>query len=151
MELTVLLTAQPLSRPPAIRRSRRSEWLYTTDIPMLLSTKEMEELQTGLIRSKWEYEKNCDWILLRKEATEPPKDWYDGGFGPEAACCLSLLGRHPSSPEYNAGAAQRMLIKAGEEGEKAYESACALIHSLWAEKLRKNERLPAVSRKYFGA
>ena len=83
-------------------------------------------------------------------AGEPPEDWYEGNFGPEAACCLSLLERHAGTACGAPEAVQRTLIKAGEEGGKAYETACAELHREWAERLRRGEPLPAVSRRYFG-
>ena len=75
--------------------------------------------------------------------------WYEGPFGPEADCCLSLLVRHPASAGEPSDKAQRMLIKAGEEGEKAYEGACAALHREWAERLRKGDSMPDISQRYF--
>ena len=49
----------------------------------------------------------------------------------------------------DAAAAQRALIKAGEEGGKAYENACQKLHREWAERLRRKEPLPALSLRYF--
>ena len=149
-ELTALLNKRPLHRTPAIRRSGQDEWLYATDIPALLSAEETASLREELDAAGWENTQDRGWILLRKEAAEPPEGWYEGTFGPEAACCASLLDRHPGSPESNARAAERLLIKAGEEGPGAYEKACRTLHRQWAERLRRGEPLPSVSRRYFG-
>ena len=149
-ELSEKLTAVPTDRPPAVRRSRRDEWLYATDIKLLLSGKAMESLLNELAAEGWEWTEEQGWLLLRKPAEEPPDGWYDGAFGPEAACCASLLDRHPGRPGSAAERAQRALIKAGEEGEKAYEAACACLHREWAERLRCGEPLPALSSRYFG-
>ena len=149
-ELNILLAELKTKRPPALRRSRQEEWLYNTDLPGLCKEEELKRGLRILEEAGWETSTDREWLHVRKAAEEPPDGWYNGDFGPEAACCLSLLDRHKTNGE-NGEAVQRMLIKAGEEGGKAYESACALLHSLWAEKLRKKDRLPAVSRKYFGA
>ena len=147
-ELSEKLTAVPTDRPPAVRRSRRDEWLYATDIKLLLSGKAMESLLNELAAEGWEWTEEQGWLLLRKPAEEPPDGWYDGAFGPEAACCASLLDRHPSKGS-EAETAQRMLIKAGEEGDNAYEAACRQLHQEWAEQLRRGDPLPVLSRKYF--
>jgi hypothetical protein len=147
-ELTRLLSERPLSRMPSVRRSRSEEWLYASDFPGLCTAEEQEKIADRLREYGWETAVTEGWALLRKPAEEPPEGWYSDGFGPEAACCLSLLDRHAERGN-SAEAAQRMLIKAGEEGGKAYETACAALHREWAERLRKREPLPAVSRRYF--
>ena len=148
-ELSALFSRTQPDRTPAVRRSSRDEWLYATDILMLISAAEQERLPAELSRAGWEYTQENSWILLRKDAPEPPEGWYTGGFGPEAACCASLLDRHPDGRVSDAGAAQRSLIKAGEEGGKAYEAACRTLHREWAERLRRKEPLPSLSRGYF--
>lgn len=149
-ELEALLTVPEGSRTPAIRRSLREEWLYATDLPVLYGGKVPDRIQAELKNAVWEYATDGDWLQLRKPVKEPPEDWYGGVFGPEAACCLSLLRRHPASGEINTDAVERMLIKAGEEGEQAYEEACKAIHREWAASLRKGNSLPPVSSRYFG-
>ena len=148
-ELTSLLEAPEGSRRPAIRRSLMTEWIYATDLPALYNGTVPDNLTDGLEAAGWESEMKDGWLQLRKPAPDPPKGWYDGPFGPEAACCLSLLGRH-SSCAGNPEPTQRILIKAGEEGAAAYEEACAALHREWAERLRRREPIPAVSRRYFG-
>lgn len=148
-ELNNLLRKIQTDRPPAVRRSRREEWLYTTDLPMLCNEDQLKMGISLLIKAGWETEPDDGWLHARKPADEPPEGWYSGRFGPEARCCLSLLDRHDRQDE-GKKAVQTMLIKAGEEGDNAYEAACAFLHTLWAEKLRKQEKLPAVSRSYFG-
>ncbi len=148
-ELAALLNSRPTGRTPALRRSRKDEWLYATDAAALFLPEEREKLLAELSRASWESMEEDGWILLRKIAAEPPEGWYEDDFGPEAACCASLLVRHPGGPEDGADAVQRILIKAGEEGGKAYETACRALHADWAERLRRGEPLPAVSRRYF--
>lgn len=149
-ELSALLRAPEGSRAPALRRSLRADWLYAADLPVLYGGNLPEELLSRLKDAGWEAEPDGGWLQLRKPAPEPPEGWYGGSFGPEAACCLSLLERQrpcDGDPE----PAQRMLIKAGEEGPEAYETACASLHRDWAECLRRGETLPDLSRRYFGA
>ena len=89
------------------------------------------------------------WIQMRKASHEPPANWHEGPFGPEAACCRSLLERHPEGSCSDVEKVQCILIKAAEEGEKAFESACSELHHSWAECLRKGKPLPAVHPAYF--
>ena len=149
-ELTALITVRSMMRQPAIRRSSREEWLYATDVILLLSREERDLLQRELTADGWEYTEEHGWMLLRKTAEEPPENWYNGSFGSEAGSCASLLDRHKDKTGQHAETVQRILIKAGEEGDRAYESACRALHREWAERLRRGEQLPAVSRKYFG-
>ena len=148
-ELAALLTAPAGSRQPVIRRSLQDAWIYATDLPALYDGPIPDTLLESLADAGWEYTQEQGWIQLRKAAPEPPEDWFSGSFGPEAACCMSLLERHPALTCEGTEAAQRKLIKAGEEGEKAYETACAALHRQWAERLRKGERIPKLSRYYF--
>ena len=149
-ELNTLLAAPEDGRSPALRRSRSAEWLYASDLPTLYGGSMPEALKEGLAKAGWETAARDGWLELRKAAPEPPEGWYSGPFGPEAACCLSLLDRHRT---FGGGAetVQRALIKAGEASGDAYEEACAELHRDWAERLRRGEALPAVSRRYFGA
>ena len=146
----ISLISLPVDRPPAIRRSARENWLYATDLPGICSEAELETVLEKLADAGWEHVQETGWLLLRKTAAEPPEGWYSGAFGPEAACCLSLIERHQNRKS-NAEPAQRMLIKAGEKGYKAYETACAILHRDWASRLRTKDPLPAVNRRYFGA
>ena len=148
-ELNGLLAGIAAARPPALRRSLSDEWLYAADLPAVCGGEETAELLKRAEALGWEHAAENGWILFRKEAKEPPEGWYDGGFGPEAACCLSLLERHPDGCGEGAPAAQRALIKAGEEGGKAYEAVCRRLHREWAERLRKGLALPGLSPAYF--
>ena len=149
-ELSAILASRQTDRPPVLRRSRQEEWIYVTDIPALVSDGVKCQLKDELKAAGWENTETDGWLFLRKHAEDPPEGWYAGAFGPEAACCFSVLNRHPHMNGTEAETAQRMLIKAGEEGEKAYERACSALHREWAECLRQGKPLPAVSLKYFG-
>ena len=149
-ELTELLSAFPGCRQPVLRRSMQDEWLYATDIPILFNGIVPDALQKSLADAGWEYIQEGNWLHLRKTIQQPPGDWYAGPFGPEAFCCLSLILRHPANSDKSVDSVQRMLVKAGEQGEKAYEDVCAALHREWAVRLRQKIPLPAVSRHYFG-
>ena len=148
-DLTEILTLLPEGRKPALRRSLREEWLYATDVPVISGGDVPAALRKALTGAGWEYLQEGDWLQLRKPAPEPPEGWYAGLSGPEAACCLSLLDRHPVRSCEPAEPLQRKLIKAGEEGGKALEEACAALHREWAERLRQKRPLPDISRNYF--
>lgn len=148
-ELAALMPAPPDGRMPVIRRSLRPEWLYAADLDILYGGTIPNMPETALAGAGWEFAREGNWLQLRKPAPEPPEDWYCGPFGPEAACCASLLERCrlPREPELHV---QLMLIKAGEEGEKAYEKTCSEIHREWAARLRQGWPLPDLSERYFG-
>jgi len=148
-ELTEILALLPEGRKPALRRSLREEWLYAADVPVISGGDVPAALRKALTGADWEYLQEGDWLQLRKPAYEPPEGWYAGPFGPEAACCLSLLDRHPARSDEPADPVQRKLIKAGEEGKKAYEETCAALHREWAERLRQGRPLPGISSHYF--
>ena len=149
-ELTETIGKACALRPPALRRSREEDWLYATDLPILFDGTVPDEAGRSLKALGWEYAPEREWLQIRKEAPEPPEDWFTGLFGKEAACCLSLLDRHAVQAGRDAATAQYRLIKAGEEGDRAYEAACAIIHREWAERLRQGLPLPAIDRRYFG-
>lgn len=149
-QLSGFMNEQQPERQPALRRSRSADWIYASDIPVLLSDESKGRLLGILEKAGWEHLEDGKWLLLRKTAEEPPEDWYSGPFGPEAACCRSILARHPGKQGNTSAAVQRILIKAGEEGAAAYEEACLHVHREWAENLRKGEDIPAISMKYFG-
>ena len=148
-ELQELMQIPQTARQPALRRSLSEYWLYSTDFPAVSDNENLTLFLKAIRNAGWEFTEEKGWILMRKPAMEPPEGWYDGSFGTEAACCLSLLDRHEKKADEEPETVQRMLIKAGEEGEKQYEAACACIHRDWAERLRRGEPLPAVNRIYF--
>ena len=148
-ELTELLATPQGCRRPVIRRSLQERWLYVTDLPLLCDEHVPDDVFQALTGAGWEFALDACWMQLTKTAQKPPEGWYEGPFGPEADCCLSLLVRHPASAGEPSDKAQRMLIKAGEEGEKAYEGACAALHREWAERLRKGDSMPDISQRYF--
>ena len=149
-ELAELLKAPAGNREPVIRRSLAREWLYSTDLPALYGGDIPDILQQELNHAGWETAQEGCWLQMRKPAPEPPSGWFAGPYGPEAACCRSLLERHAAMPAAASDMAERMLIKAGEEGGKAYEEACRALHRMWSEQLRQGGSLPGISLRYFG-
>jgi len=150
-ELVQMIGEASVRRPAAIRRSIRPDWLYASDLPSLCSGEETHRIldQLSGIGWTWIMEKT-DWILFRKSAEEPPEDWFEGPFGPEAACCLSLITRHADTRPDGADPVRFRLIRAGESGEAAYEKTCAELHREWAALLRERQRLPGISPRFFG-
>ena len=148
-ELQILLGETAATRPPALRRSLMDEWLYATDLPCVCDREELKACLCRLAAAGWECMEDTYWIQMKKSCGEPPENWYNGPFGAEAECCLSLLQRHGNRSSAAPEATQRILIKAAEEGPPAYENACAGLHRSWAERLRLGETLPAVSLNYF--
>ena len=149
-ELNRLLESENGRRRPAIRRSLREDWIYAADLPEFIPGGELETVCRKLQEAGWECLAEDGWLQLRKPADEPPEDWLDGPLGPEAACCRSLLSRHPERLREKDWKTVCSLIRAGEEGPEAYEAACRQIHHGWAERLRKKQKLPEISLTYFG-
>ena len=150
-ELSLLISGTVFRRRPALRRSLLEDWLYAADLPGLCPDRELDDLLLRIRKAGWETMADRGWIQFRKQAPEPPEGWYCGRFGPEAACCRSLLERHPERENMIPHAETCLLIRAGEKGEEALEHACAELHGQWAERLRNGRKLPAVSTRYFGA
>ena len=149
-ELKRLLEPGNGRRRPAIRRSLLDDWIYAADLPEFVPGEELEAGCRKLREAGWETLSENGWLQLRKPADEPPEDWFEGPFGPEAECCRSLLSRHPEQLQEKDWKTICSLIHAGEEGPEAYEDACRRLHHLWAERLRKKQKLPEISLFYFG-
>ena len=149
-ELNTLIAHDGDERKPAIRRSLREEWLYVTDLPSAVNEGRLEYVCRRLTETGWEIMMEDGWLQVRKAVAEPPEGWFDGPFGPEARCCRSLIERHPErekEPDYRT---EYLLIRSGEEGARAYETACRRIHHEWAERRRKKQKLPEVNVIFFG-
>ena len=149
-ELSAILSLGEVRRAPALRRSLREDWLYSTDLPGLCSDEIPDCILAGLINAGWEYRIDGEWMQLRKASKEPPEAWFSGPYGPEAACCLSILRRHPERASGKEYSIAFQLIKAGEEGREAYEKACMKLHGVFSERLRQGAGLPDIGLRYFG-
>jgi len=147
-ELAALLAGTETKRPPALRRSLREDALYATDLPAAADEAVVASFCRRAQEAGWHPRREGGWIELDRAVTEPPEGALPDHPGPEAACCRSLMERHapgsPADPRWT-----RRLIKAGEEGARAYEKACAAIHRDWAERLRKREGIPGISIAFF--
>lgn len=148
-ELNSLTAGEGEGRKPAVRRSLREEWLYAADLPEAASGERLKALCERLAEAGWESETEGGWTQVRKAVSDPPEDWFDGPFGPEAGCCASLLERHAGREKEPDNRIAFCLIRAAEEGPEAYEAACRQLHGEWAERLRKKQKLPAVSALFF--
>ena len=146
-ELKDALASCRLPRPPVLRRSLQEDWLYATDLPGICEREQLDGFCSGLAGAGWEIMEEQGWIQFRKPTQEPPEGWFEGSFGPEASCCLSLAERHPGGADGTR--AQCLLVKAGETGEAAYEETCARLHREWAALLREGKQPPALSRRWF--
>ena len=148
-ELAELLEQADGKRRPALRRSLLRDWLYAADLAAACPGHAGEALAKELRAAGWETREDGDWTQMRKPVYRPPEGWYSGPFGPEAACCASLLERHPGGPEGEDPGIICRLIKAGEEGPEAVERVCAELHREWAARMRAGKPLPGISREYF--
>lgn len=146
-ELQGILAEIPVRRPPALRRSLLEDWLYATDLPRAAEETAVAAFCRKAEEHGWRTAATDGWIQLDRIPEIIPEPVFGGPFGTEAACCASLLRRHPG--ERKAEREIRLLIKAAEEGKEAYEKVCAGLHREWASALRKGEALPALATAYF--
>ena len=154
-ELKALLEARTVRRPPALRRSLREDSLYAADLPAAAEPEETERFIREAETAGWTVRPERGWIELDRPVSGWPEGSYDGPFGSEAACCLSLLRRHAPGPEEKTDGpetrrAARLLLHAGEKGPEAYERACRQLHTEWAARLREKDPLPRLDERYFG-
>lgn len=148
-EITGLIRKACCRRPPALRRSLRNDALLTTDLPQTADEETVSRFIQDAQLAGWRTETENGWIHLDRNALFDASD-YDFPFGPEAACCLSLLKRHAKDTALSDGAAERSLLKALEEGYTAYERLCGKLHAEWAAQLRSHQRIPDIDRRFFG-
>ena len=150
-ELRSMLACLETQRPAVLRRSRSEQWMYATDLPLIATGDALESFSRQARQAGWTTGTDGGWLQLDRPVREPlpgviPKEWKSC---PEAACCRSLLERHREHLTVSDGQAERMLIKAGEEGPDAYEEACRKLHSRWAEALRTHHGIPDVHMSFF--
>ncbi len=148
-DMRELLDGAGTVRPAALRRSLSPDFLYATDLPGLLSREELRDFRKKAEERGWSTAEEKGRLQMKKRAEQPPEGWFEGPFGPEAACCGSLMKRHGGGEEYDEEGILS-LIKAGEEGPEAYEQVCGRMHRQWAERLRKKEELPGTVPAWFG-
>ena len=152
-ELQRMLAEEKTVRPPALRRSLEETFLYATDLPMLLSPEGLEAFRKRAERAGWRTERRDCWLQLTRIVRRPPEGWRKGAFSTEAAACASLQRRRKDRDAGRECAdGQReaiLLVKAGEIGEEALESACRKIHREWAALLREHRPLPEMDLSFF--
>lgn len=149
-ELQVLLSGFSCKRIPALRRSKRKDYLFATDFPQAASDiLEVSVFLESAHESGWQTNMENGWIHLSRA---PVFGGIDGKIhpGPEGSCCLSLLKRHPERKKHSDGYTERRLLKAQEEGDEAYERLCGCLHSEWSGLLRQHIPLPDIDHRFFG-
>lgn len=138
-ELLALLAKTDACRPPALRRSSHPEALLATDLPLLVA----EEAAAAFIRAAeargWRVWAEGGWLLLDHPVEAPPL--LPRRLTGEAACCLSLLLRHPGGDAPTASI--RALAKAAEAGDRQVQRLCEAWHRDFAACLRRREPLPS--------
>lgn len=148
-ELQRLLDETESGRPAVIRRCKRKDFLYATDLPMAADQKSVCFFIGRAKKYGWNSEIQSGWILLDRLPDGPPENGFTGPYGPEAKCCASILRRHPEKQKINGDREKRMLIKSGEESRESYERACAILHREWAAVLRQRGALPDLPLTFF--
>ncbi|MBR6029982.1 MAG: hypothetical protein IKP40_12930 [Clostridia bacterium] len=135
-EALTLLRDCGASRPPALRRARPDTHLLATDLPRCAPPEAAARAREKLEGAGWTVDEKDGWLLL-DHPLNPPSFFSTQPTG-EAACCLSLLARHPGEAVDPVWA--RRLAKAGEAGE--VEKLCEKLHRELAALLRRRQPLP---------
>ena len=148
-ELRDLLFCADSIRPAALRRSYLEDWLYATDLPQAAPEETVVRFRRKAEEKGWRTALADGWIQLDRIPETFPSGLLPAGTGREAACCRSILERHPEGKK-NGDREKRLLLKAAEKGPEEYERICAALHREWAAALRKHENLPDLPAEYFG-
>ena len=146
-----MLACLETQRPAVLRRSLSEQWMYATDLPLIATEETVESFSAQAKEAGWTTGTDGGWLQLDRPVREPvpgmiPEEWKSCMA---AGCCRSLLERHRAQLIPSDGQAERMLVKAGEEGPDAYEEACRRLHFRWAEALRTHRGIPAVHMSFF--
>ena len=141
-ELQNLLDCPSLSRKPALRRSLREDYLFASDLPACASPANCAGFCIRAESAGWEALNVDGWIQLRRADGCLPEGWFPDTPEGEAACIRELICRHPGTAD--ASRELILLLKAREEGPRAWELACRRIHQDLARRLREGEPLPRI-------
>ena len=151
-ELHALFLPLSLPRTPALRRSLKPDWLFSTDLPSFASPDACKAFLRSAESLGWEAGEGAGpgpdasvrgWLELRRSVSSFPPGFFPVEAGGEYACLCALLARHPGSTD--ASSETILLLKAREEGAAAWENACRELHRELARRLRLHEPLPALS------
>ena len=148
-ELQSILDETDSNRPAVIRRCKRIDYLYATDLPLTADQNNVTFFTRRAEKRGWRSEIQAGWILLDRLPAGPPENGFRGPYGPEAKCCASILRRHPEKQKKSGNREKRMLIKAGEENRESYERVCTILHREWAAVLRQGDALPDLPVTFF--
>ena len=141
-EVQRLLSEVSSSRRPALRRSRRADYLFATDLPCCAGEEDCQRFQRLAAEAGWETQPESGWIQLRKPAAPLPPGFLPGDPGEEWGCVLSLMRRHPGQED--AAGVRIALMKAREDGSAAWQRACRAFHRDLARRLRQGESFPSL-------
>ena len=148
-ELRKMMRAAGFRRTPVLRRSKKEDFLFATDYPLASDASSVQAFITAAQKAGWRTETDSGWIQLDRkaefEAADMPPAW-----NPEAGCCLSILERSAYEKIPSDGYAERLILKALEEGPDAYENVCGKLHADWAAAMREHTGIPDVDRRFFG-
>ena len=148
-EIRKLLDETECSRPAVLRRSRKEDYLYTTDLPQAASADAVTGFRRRAENAGWKTSAERGWVELDRIPETLPAGIIPDRTGTEARCCALILRMHPESRR-NGDREKRILLKAAEENAEAYEEVCGALHREWAALLRRSEPLPDLPADYFG-
>ena len=120
-EILKLLDETECSRPAVLRRSRKEDYLYTTDLPQAASADAVTGFRRRAENAGWKTSAERGWVELDRIPETLPAGIIPDRTGTEARCCALILRMHPESRR-NGDREKRILLKAAEENAEAYET-----------------------------
>lgn len=147
-ELHALFAQSNPCRPPALRRADGDDWLFFSDLPLVIEHDRLQAVIRAARERGWTVLETGDGLYADHEIALPVSKELQAPTG-EVACVLSLLERHPSNVVDRA--ALRALAKAEEQGGDKVEKLCGRWHAAFAQRLRNREALPSHLLPYLRA
>lgn len=135
------LSAVPVRRKPALRRSDAPDALLATDLPLAAEHDAVTAFTARMTTLGWRVWPAANgWLLLDAPVPVPDTSACVLPEG-ECGCCISLLLRHPE--EGDAADMIRAVVKAAEAGCQPFERLCVQLHGRLAAMLRLHQPLPS--------
>ena len=75
------MAAADTTRPPALRRSRREDWLYATDLPRTAERDQTEAFRKQAEKAGWRTEEKNGWIEMDLPGALPQDPGFRGPLG----------------------------------------------------------------------
>ena len=109
-EALELLSSAETFRPAVLRRSLRNDAMYATDLPRIADNETVAGFLQKAEESGWHAEMENGWIHLDRVPESMSEGCFQGPYGLDAECCLSILARHTAEEKTDGKSERRMLL-----------------------------------------